>query len=685
MRPVSTRADIITRRTYNRPTNEEGTAFETWQETITRVIKHQQWLWERQQGFPITLEQASELYELEELMLDRKVSLSGRTLWMGGTEVSKRREASMFNCSFSEVQTVHDVVDSIWLLLQGCGFGFRSIVGVINGFSKEIPNIEIIRSKRTRKGGRENNYENVFERTPIWPEKSAKEKVWYISVGDSAEAWAKTFGKLIAGKQVVDRLIVDLQEIRPPGERLKGYGWISSGDEALAKAIKAIIGILNRRAGKLLTRIDLLDLENWLGTILASRRSSEIALHRFGEDEWEEFVAAKSDFSANPQRVQSNNSLMFYHKPTKLELRGIFELMLENGGSEPGFINVTEALQRAPWFKGLNPCAEILMGNKSFCNLVETNLSRFNDDYTGLMRAHYLLARANYRQTCVNLRDGMLQDTWHELNEFLRLTGVGVTGIAQWNWKKDKYAWMELKASAQAGLDSMADELGLPRSKAGTTIKPSGTLSKIMDTTEGVHTPMGRYIFNNVNFGKHDPLIEILRAAGYRVWDNPSDPEGTLVTFPVEWKNIEFTEVRVPRATTISTPEVEVGTVCPYVTLHVNTESAVDQLERYKFLMEYYVDHNCSITVSYDPDEVPAIVEWLDKNWDAYVGVSWLLRTSPTKTAGDLGFPYLPQEVVTKEDFEIYTAQLQPIDINKGNSLLELTSDECASGVCPVR
>lgn len=116
----STRAEIITRRTYNRPLNTEGTIFETWKDTIDRVIDHQVWLWERARGgVELTDENWAELYELEQLMLDRKVLCSGRTLWLGGTDIAKRREASQFNCSFTEVETVYDLVDVLWLLLQG--------------------------------------------------------------------------------------------------------------------------------------------------------------------------------------------------------------------------------------------------------------------------------------------------------------------------------------------------------------------------------------------------------------------------------------------------------------------------------------------------------------------------------------------------------------------------------------
>ena len=659
---VDTRAAILTRRTYNRPKNNEGTEFETWSETVDRVIGHQQWLWQRALGKNLTRVQLNELDELRVLMNERKVLTSGRTLWLGGTEVSRTREASQFNCAYEDVQTIHDVVDSIWLLLQGCGVGFTGIVGVLNGFStpKEI---EVIRSTRTGKGGLENNVEQIYT-------DANQAKVWKITVGDSAEAWAKAFGKLLAGKNTCTKLVFDLSQIRPAGDRLKGYGWISSGDESLATALQAIAKILNKRVDVLLTRIDLLDVENWLGTVLSSRRSAEIALHKFGDPDWEEFASAKKDaWIDNPQRAQSNNSLVFYEQPSKLELRGLFQMMLDAGGSEPGFVNGASALKRAPWFKGGNPCFEILLGNHNFCNLVETNLAAFNGKPSQLHRAHWIIARANYRQTCVDLRDGILQDTWHELNEFLRLCGVGVTGIVRWEHQADPSQWKKLRGVAHSGCNSMADELGTPRAKAITTIKPSGSLSKIMGTSEGIHRPLSRYIFNNINFSKHDPLVTLLTEANYTVIPNPLDNDAVIITFPVEWSDIDFTEVVKPNG----------------MVLHVNLETAVEQLERYKMVMENYVDHNCSITVSYSPEEVPAIVDWLHLNWDVYVGVAWLLRADPLKTAQDLGYPYLPQDAVKKETYDAYLAKLKPIDIDRANSHDMIQGEECSTGACPIR
>ena len=654
------RASVVTRRTYNRPLNDEGTVFETWEATVDRVIGHQQWLWERAKADKLNQGELGELNEFRELMLARKALTSGRTLWLGGTDVAKKHEASQFNCSFGKIETVHDVVDAFWLLLQGCGVGFEPVVGTLNGFAKETE-VETFRSSRTDKG-REHN---VAETRVI-----GDKRIYKLSIGDSAKAWAKALGKLMALKEPVDKIILDYTEIRPAGTRLKGYGWISSGDDTLHIALGRICDIMNKRAGQLLTRMDILDVLNHMGTTLSSRRSAEIAVMPVTDTEVDEFITAKKDFwlHDNAHRQQSNNSLMFWNKPTKWELSYIFDRMVEAGGSEPGFINAEAAKKRAPHFKGVNPCAEILLGNKSFCNLVEIDWGKYLNDFDGLNKAVYLAARANYRQTCVNLDDGILQRSWHELNEFLRLCGVGATGIVKFlDYNKHKNIasmLQQLRASARNGANDIADELGLPRPKLVSTVKPSGTLSKIMSTTEGVHKPLGKYLFNNVTFSKHDPIVPIMTAAGYTVIEKPFEPDSVLVTFPVAYDDVEFEEVDGK---------------------FVNLETAVEQLDRYKLMMDHYVDHNCSVTISYDQAEIPSIIEWILTNWDSYVGVSFIYRNDPTKTAADLGYAYLPQEVVTKETYDEYVSKLAEVDIENANSFDELTDDECATGACPIR
>ena len=186
-----------------------------------------------------------------------------------------------------------------------------------------------------------------------------------------------------------------------------------------------------------------------------------------------------------------------------------------------------------------------------------------------------------------------------------------------------------------------------------------------MDCTEGTHKPLGKYIFNNVQFSKHDPVVEILKNSNYNIFNHPTDETGVLITFPVRWDDVPFHKVNGK---------------------DVNLDTALDQLERYKMLQTNWVQQNCSVTISYSPDEVEGIVDWLLDNWDYYVGVSFLYRADPTKTAKDLGYLYLPQEVVSEEVYNEYVSTLLPVELDsKIDSFDELISDECAGGFCPTK
>ena len=671
---VSTRAQIITRRTYNRPLNAEGTVFETWEQTVQRVVEHQRFLWERAKTHKILSEvpihdltenmeewqlltehEEAELKELGQLLFDRKIAVAGRTLWLGGTPIAKQREASMFNCSFTNCETVYDVVDIFWLLLQGCGVGFRPVSGSLTGFRHYIPELEVIRSNNSTEKGIENNFEEWDSTTGVWT----------IQIGDSAEAWAKSIGKLLAGKYPAKKLVLDFSQIRKPGIRLKNYGWLSQGDVGLSAAYTKIYELLNSKADSILSEIDILDIVNLMGTVLSTRRSAQIAVMDDYSQVIHDFASAKVDIWTNGKshRSQSNNSIIFWRKPEWNELYGWFEQINKGGNGEPGLINGQQLRARAPWAVGMNPCAEILLPNKGFCNLVSIDLLKFKGDNLGLARAAKLVARANYRQTIVDFRDGILQEAWHLNNEHLHLCGVSTMGNAGRPDMK-AYEYRRLERVVTAAAYSMAKELGTAYPKNITAIKPEGTQSKCYDSLEGMHKPLGKYIFNNVAFSKYDPLVEKLRAANYNVFNHPYDDTATLVTFPVKNEGVEFDVVDGKE---------------------VNMDSAIKQLETYKMLMDNYCQQNVSCTISYSPEETHEIVDWLYNNWDSYVAVSFLFRNDPSKTAADLGYPYLPQEVTTQEEYDKYVARLLPIDLESANSFDELSDADCATGACPIR
>ena len=998
----STRAQIITRRTYNRPLNEEGTVFETWEQTVDRVIRHQKWLWERAltqkdwsdmplnditedmyEWLSLNTSQLGELEQLRDLLLERKVAVAGRTLWLGHTTIAKTIAMSQFNCAAINAQTVHDIVDIFWGLLNGSGMGFRPVAGTLTGFRKVIPKVTFIPSTRT-----------ADEKGSEFNEEIVENGVWYIKVGDSAIAWSKSIGKILAGKYNVNELVLDFSEIRGGGKRLRNYGWLSQGSTGLMKSYKKVVDIMNKRADSLLSSIDILDIVNLLGTVLSTRRSAQIAIMDYSNPEWEVFATAKDlIFSIDgsetglEHRTQSNNSILFDKKPTKEELSDLLYKMDRGGKGEPGLINGIALKERAPWATLMNPCmpeyanlltrsgikqlknisigdevysedgwvtvlnkwsngikqvyrynttagsidltdnhkvkylgskievgraegidtqagyipdattlntqnvidgltfgdgyyhqasncfvlcigdkdkeyynseiseylgelkcigtrkdgtakvkttllqhevaktydkvipdrfyfassdvvrgflrglysangsvlksakritfkstskvlilqiskmlsslgirsyyttnkptavnfsngeytckesydlnitsdrdkfrdligfihtykteslvticnspkrkakvtydiissqfvgemevfditvsgsshtfwcdgfnisncAEILLPSKGgTCNLVSIDLGKFHGNNSELLEAARIIARANYRQTCIDFRDGILQESWSLNSDYLRLCGVSLMGVAK-RPDMGAYEYRTLRRHITSAAYSMAEELDLPYPKNLTTVKPEGTQSKCYDSTEGAHTPMGKYIFNNVAFSIHDPLIKTLKKANYRVFPHPYDDTAMLVTLPISYEDVEFSVVDGKE---------------------VNLESAIEQLDRYKMLMDNYCDQNVSCTISYDYSELDDIVNWLYANWESYVAVSFLKRNDPSKTAKDLGYPYLPQEVVTKEEYKEYTSKLLAFDLNASNSHAELLEDGCSGGVCPVR
>jgi len=705
MNAQSLRAKLIERRTYLRPIDDEGLHFETPEMALDRQIEHQRYLWvnakkakfkylkvlaeeavaagngplagdyfnQYRKNIRLDTVENSELDELRALITNRKASLSGRVKWMAGTDVIKERSASAFNCSFTDVRIPADMVDIFWLLLQGCGVGFKPKPGLLTGFAQQME-IEIIPSTRTTRGGREKTIETFDGET------------WTIRFGDSAKGWAKGVGKLFASKYRAKRLVLDLTQLRPAGLRLRGYGWISSGWLPFAGTnpkqpggLKVITDVLNKRAGQVLTSIDIGDSVNALGTVLSSRRSAQIWLLEDNSPDLEEFITAKNrdaegNVIAGSWREQSNNSIGFNHRPSKEKLNRLLRNVLKGG--EPGLYNLQAARRGAPWVEGTNPCGEIRLPSNGFCNLVQVVWSRFNGNFEGLARATRIMARANYRQTLVSMRDGVLQLQWDDNNRLLRLCGVSPTGIVGSDLEFDDDKQSILKAVAIDGANSMADELGQNRPALVTQVQPSGTGSKVLgeegdEVQEGAHASPTRFLLNNVNFSRHDPLVEKARAANYTVFDHPTQSESVVIALPVA-----YPASSIYKKVTLSNGEVA----------EVSTESAIDQLERYARLMRNWVQHNCSITISFDESEIAGIVDWLYHNWDNYIGVSFMHRVDPTKTAADLGFRYLPQEAISEDHYRRYVAQLLPIDLSddtEQDGLTELTA--CSTGACPIK
>lgn len=539
-------------------------------------------------------------------------------------------------------------------------WALKRSAGCLNGFLNPINDIEIIHTERTEKGGNPNNVETY----------DSINRVWTIRIGDSGEAWAKSIGKLLAGKYPAKRIILDFSEIRPNGSVLSRYGWVSSGDTVISEEYVKICNILSKRADSLLTVSDINDIINHLGVIQTGRRGAEILLMDAHHDHIDDFINFKADAVKDlslSHRFQSNNSIMYWQKPERSELEYVFQNMVKNGGGDPGFINGQAARRDCPWFKVFNPCVEAALANKGLCNLYEINL-RALETPEEFNRVAYIVGRANYRQTLVNLNDGILQDQWHQNNQHIRLCGVSLTaGFSRQDITGEQLN--DAKKYAIAGAESLAEELGLAKPKAVTLGKPGGTVPKLMGVESGNNAPKGKYIFNRIIFGKNSPEAKALKEAGYEVVDHPNEKVNVLVTFPVKY-DIDDSLFKMKN-----------GCLVP-------DEGAVDQLNRYKKMMVNWTQQNTSNTIEYEPEEVPEIIDWLLENWDVYKGVAFMFKNDYTRTAEECGFLYLPEQVVKEDDYNEYVSNLKPLDWNVftgATNDLNSLSDGCEGGMCPVR
>ena len=636
--PTNVRAELLRLDKYSRQLSNGK--YETLEQATDRVIEHQAWLWNRQLKRPFHLSEKQELEDLKTSILKREQSSSGRTNFLGGTPLSKLVELTQFNCAFIEIKSVRDVVDFYWCLLNGCGVGAKMSLG-LTGFKRKL-NLKVIRTKRKNKGGHEKNIET-------W---DSFNKIWRITIGDSAEAWAKGIGKILAHPYPAKKLIIDLSQIRPAGIILSKYGWISSGDQQLTNAITSIVEILNRKSTQFLSKIDVMDVLNWLGTTLSSRRSAEIMLMDAEDGESGDFIIAKNNNDLY-HRHQSNNSIIFNSKPEYSQIQRIMNTMLSKG--EPGIINGQNAKKKGFWFQGLNPCGETILMSKSFCNLWEVNLSAFSniDDFK---KSLYLAARANYRQTLVDFDDGTLQEEWKRNNEFLRLCGLGLTGIQSSSLAKKMSSkdLLDLKYFVRQTIKDFCSDLGTIMAQAITLIKPSGTLSKsyFNGVSEGIHYYTGQYMFNNINISKDNPVLNDLKKCNFEVFDNPYNTESAIVKLPVD-NSKNYTPM----------------------------PDAITQLENYKRFFNYWCDHNVSNTISFRKEEINDIINWMDRNWDSYLSATFLPAQDGFKNKTE--FSYLPQENIDKKSFNNYVAKLKPV--NLGNfQKINLDVSDCEGGACPV-
>ncbi len=668
MAPMGELGSFVFYRTYSRFLNSEGRR-EYWYETVKRAVEYNTSI------APTTKEEAEALYDN---VFNLRQFLSGRTFWIGNTEVSKNYPLANFNCAFEVIDSFKSFKDLFYLLMLGCGVGVRVLDEDVAGMPKVRTDYTIIHQDYTSK--------LKFERLENTSLNFFADDSCEIIVGDSKEGWIESLSfyfDLITEHNYrgIRNIFIDYSNVREKGERLIKFGGTASGHESLKNMFRKIDKVIKKRALSIsqkkvrLTSVDCMDIANIIGenvVVGGVRRTAEMVIIDQND---KEAINAKSElytFENNKwqinqeiaHRQMSNNSIYFTSKPSRKELHLQLERMRYSG--EPGFINHEAASQRRPNMKGVNPCGEILLDSKGVCNLTTINVMAFVKDGVlqkeELLKAQKLSARAGYRMTMLELE----LPEWDKTQKRDRLLGcsltgwqdmVNITGITR---EDEAHILRELRKAARDAADEYAKELGQNVPILVTTVKPEGTLSQLPTVSSGVHYSHSPYFVRRVRISSSDPLLKVCEELKYPVFPEVGQEMETAAT-----KVVEF-PVKAPDGRT----KYDI--------------TAIEQLENYIMFMENYVDHNCSITVHVREDEWEDVEEFVWNNWNKIVAVSFI-------PLNDAFYELMPYESISEEEYKKRKLEMKPFIpslISKYETKeeeYELENDGCENGICPVR
>jgi ribonucleoside-diphosphate reductase alpha chain/ribonucleoside-triphosphate reductase len=667
--PMKQLGSFVYYRTYSRWLPEENRR-EYWWETVRRAVEYNCSL------VPTTREEAEQLFDN---IFNLRQFLSGRTFWVGGTDVSKYYPMSNYNCAFQVIDNFTAFKDLFYLLMVGSGVGVRVLNDDVDKLPKVRSDFEVIHEDYTPipMNQREDS-------TSILHSHNNQAK---IVIGDSKEGWTQAldyFFKIIYSNEYrnINTIIINYNNVRPKGERLKSFGGTASGHQSLKNMFTKIVRVIKRRSiydeqnYVKLKSIDCLDIANIIGenvVVGGVRRTAEIVL--IDADD-KECIEAKSNLYKQIDgqwivdqeiihRQMSNNSIYYREKPSREQLQWQLEQMRYSG--EPGWVNEIAGAKRRPNMNGVNPCGEILLDSKGLCNLTTINVYAFVDsdgtlDTEGLLAAQRLSARAGYRMTCVDLEI----PEWNNVQQRDKLTGCSLTGwqdmVNKAGLNRDDQAQLlqQLRSEANDAVADYAGEIGANPSLLVTTVKPEGTLSQLPTVSSGVHYSHSPYYIRRVRISSSDPLVKVCEELNY-----PIHPEVGQTMDNCTTKVIEF-PVKAPEGIT----KYDV--------------SALEQLENYKLFMENYVDHNCSITVHVRDHEWEQVEEWVYENWDDVVALSFL-------SLDDNFYQLLPYEAIDEEEYNNRTKAMRPFvptllsKYESEEQELDIGDEGCESGACPVR
>jgi ribonucleoside-diphosphate reductase alpha chain len=603
---------------------------ENWDETVQRLIDFYA------KKFPT---HAATLNNgIRDAILSMNVMPSMRSMMTAGPALDKDNICG-YNCSYIAVDHPKCFSEALYILMNGTGLGFS----VERQFVNQMPLVA----------------ESFFPSDTT------------IQVRDSKLGWAQGFQELLS--LLYQGLVPkwDLSKLRPAGARLKTFGGRSSGPAPLNDLFQFCVSTFKKAAGRRLNSLECHDIMCKVGEIVVVggvRRSALISLSNLSDERmrgakmgqwWEDYGL----------RALANNSVAYTEKPEIGIFMKEWLSLYESKSGERGIFNRVSAIKQSKatgrrdtegYEYGTNPCGEIILRPNEFCNLSEV-IVRADDTLETLKeKVKQATILGTFQATLTDFK--YVRSAWKKNCEEERLLGVSLTGIMDHTTMAgkdgdDKLAeWLDTLRNVAIDTNKLwAEKLGIPQSVAITTVKPSGTVSQLVDSASGIHPRYAHFYVRTVRQDKKDPLCQFLIAAGVPHEDDVTKPESTVV---------------------FSFPQA-----APKDAVFRDDMTAIQQLNHYLAYKKHWCEHNPSITVYVRENEWLEVGNWVYKNFDDIGGVSFLPHS-------DHSYRQAPYQECTEAEYSVLKAKMPDI---KWEEFVEVTDNvegaqmlACTSGVCEI-
>ena len=595
---------------------------ETWEETVTRLTNYLK--------TKVTLD-TNTWDELHKSVLNLEVMPSMRLLMSAG-EACERDNIAAYNCSYLAVNNKRAFSEALYILMNGTGVGFsceRQEIAKLPEIPSELSHCDDV-----------------------------------IVVEDSKLGWAKAFKKLVSSLWEGDIPTFDYSKVRPAGARLKVFGGRASGPEPLKKLFEFVVQTFKGAVGRKLNSIEVHDIMCMIGEIVVVggvRRSALISLSNLTDKRMRD-AKTGAWYNDNSHRGLANNSVAYTEKPDSETFMEEWLSLVKSKSGERGIFNRVAAQNQAnKWGRrdptlsyGTNPCSEIILRDKQFCNLTEVVVRENDTESTLTKKVRIATILGTIQSTLTNFQ--FLSSEWLKNTSEERLLGVSLTGImdAKITHSPDPKMLERLRDVSRTTNEEYAKQFDIQPSASITCVKPSGTVSQLVDSASGIHARHNNFYIRRIRMDKKDPIYDYLKSMGVSVEDEVFRPDSTAVfSFPMK---------------------------APKNAILRNDKTAIEQLEIWLIYQRHWCEHKPSVTISVRDDEWPEVGSWVWKHFDEISGVSFLPYSNHT-------YQQAPYEDCSEEEYKEQLAKtpsridwadfLEQEDNTTGQQTLACTAGAC--------